>query len=144
MRVLLDTNLFISYLLLPEGETPVPRIVRAALAGTFTLLVTDQLLAEMAGALARKPYLAARISAERGRAFLNLLDTIAERVPLPESPLPVISRDPKDNYLLSTAIAGQADYLVTGDADLLTLVGMVPVAIISPSAFVRVLESSGG
>jgi putative PIN family toxin of toxin-antitoxin system len=52
-----------------------------------------------------------------------------------------VSRDPDDNVLLATALAGDADYLVTNDRDLLELPDdfqrRLPFAIVSPSAFLR-------
>ena len=40
---------------------------------------------------------------------------------MPEKNLPIHSRDPKDDFLLSAALGGNADYLITGDEDLLIL-----------------------
>ncbi len=43
--------------------------------------------------------------------------------PLPLAALPVHCRDPKDDPSLAAALGGNADYIVTGDADLLVLDG---------------------
>jgi predicted nucleic acid-binding protein len=58
----------------------------------------------------------------------------------PASPLP-LTRDPKDDYLLTYALAGQADYLVTGDADLLVLGQVGTVRIVSPADFAALLAT---
>jgi predicted nucleic acid-binding protein len=58
----------------------------------------------------------------------------------PVSPLP-LTRDPKDDYLLTYALAGQADYLVTGDADLLVLGQVGTVRIVSPADFAALLAT---
>lgn len=42
---------------------------------------------------------------------------------MPEEQLPIRSRDPKDNKLLACALSTNADYLITGDEDLLILNG---------------------
>ncbi len=46
MRVLIDVNVWISYLLTTDAVSPVKVVVDAALRYRFTLLVTDQLLTE--------------------------------------------------------------------------------------------------
>ena len=47
-------------------------------------------------------------------------------------------RDPKDDQILELAVSGNADYIVTGDDDLLTLNPFCGIAIITPADFVRV------
>jgi putative PIN family toxin of toxin-antitoxin system len=53
-----------------------------------------------------------------------------------------ICRDPDDDFLLETAIAGRADYLVSGDADLLILRKFRKIRIVNPRKFLSVLETS--
>ena len=144
LRVLLDTNVFVSYLLDPAGRGVASRLVRAVLSGVFILLVPDHLLDELVEVVARKSYLAARIDRAVLDNLLRLMTIHAERIVLSSPPPAPITRDPDDDYLVFAATVGQADYLVTGDDDLLTLAGMAPIAIISPAAFVQVLESGGG
>ncbi len=71
--------------------------------------------------------------------LLDLLAALAEWVrPLPEHRLPVHSRDLKDDRYLACALAAGADYLVTGDDDLLALAGepgLGGLRILPPSAF---------
>ena len=49
--------------------------------------------------------------------------------------LPVVTRDAKDDYLLAYALVGQADYLVTGDEDLLVLQEIEGLKIVNPTQF---------
>jgi putative PIN family toxin of toxin-antitoxin system len=63
-----------------------------------------------------------RLSEPRIQEFLTDLWQAAEFV-TPLTSLPLHSRDPKDTMLLSLALGGNADYLVTGDAELLVLDG---------------------
>jgi hypothetical protein len=54
----------------------------------------------------------------------------------------VTVRDPKDTVILATAIDGKADYLVTGDKDLLVLAGhksIKPLKIVTPTEFIRLI-----
>lgn len=50
-------------------------------------------------------------------------------------------RDPKDNHILETALAGRADAIVSGDADLLALHPFNGVPILSPTDFLTSLSS---
>lgn len=56
--------------------------------------------------------------------------------------LPGASRDPKDDKFLACAVEGGADYIVSGDGDLLTLENFRGVAIVRPADFVRLVESA--
>lgn len=52
--------------------------------------------------------------------FFRMLDVVSTVVS-PPTIIPVKVRDPKDQKVLATALGGKADYLVTGDEDLLDL-----------------------
>ena len=51
-----------------------------------------------------------------------------------------ICRDPKDNMVLEAAIAGEAQVIVSGDEDLLTLDPFRGISIVSPSKFLEMLD----
>lgn len=65
--------------------------------------------------------------------LINLLETIAEKVEI--SPKNSLSRDPKDNFLLDLIEFSNADFLVTGDKDLLELNPFKTAKIITPADF---------
>ena len=135
MRVILDTNILVSALLVPSG---VPgAIYRAWRDGGFTLLVSDPQIDELRRTLA-KPALAARIRPHHAGRLVNNLRRLAELV----SPLPRVKRslDPSDDFLLATAEAGKADFLVTGDkSGLLALLRHSGARIISAREFAELL-----
>ena len=140
MRVLFDTNIFISYLLIPGQAGVIREIVKAAVLGQFTLLLPEAILFELAQKVEQKPYLANRITAEELHTFATLITAIAEEIPKIEAEIPAVTRDPKDDYLLAYALVGQADYLVSGDDDLLSLIEIEGVKIINPRSFRELLE----
>lgn len=140
MRVLLDANILISFLLGNNPVSPIRRIVRAAVAGAYTLLLPAALTTELRRAVTASPYLAQRITSAELDELLTILESVAEPIATIDAPLPVITRDPKDDYLLAYAVVGQADYLVTGDLDLLALTGLVELAILRPAEFVLLLD----
>ena len=135
MRVILDTNILISALLVQGG--PPDAIYRAWIKGSFTLLTCAAQLTEMRETL-RKPALAARIRPHDAGRLMNDLKHYAEGV----DPLPRVERstDPDDNFLLAAAEAGRADYLVTGDkSGLLALRKHEGTRIITAKAFAVLL-----
>jgi putative PIN family toxin of toxin-antitoxin system len=83
-----------------------------------------------------------RIGSDDRHAFLELLR--AEAILLPHAPAPAICRDPDDDYLLGCAASGGADYLVTGDDDLLAVRQHKDVAIVDARTFLAVLSAQEG
>lgn len=142
MRVLLDANIFISYLLNPQKPGALRAIMRAAFEGELTFLLPEALLAEFVNKIPQKPFLADRINAEELQQFVNLIHQVGEVVPVIREEIPAVTRDPKDDYLLAYGMVGEADYLVTGDEDLLVLGQVGTLTIITPRDFVAVLKKS--
>jgi len=118
MRVVLDTNILISALLIQAGNPAA--IYRGWQEGQFTLLVCVELLDELRATL-RKPALAARIQPYKAGVLVNELKELAEMI----GALPHVKRssDSTDDFLLALSEAGKADYLVTGDKDGLLALG---------------------
>ena len=141
MRACIDTNVLISYLLAPGSPRPPSAIVAAALAGRFSLLVPRPTIDELGDNVSRKSYLSLRISRTRLDAFVNALTQIAEVVVIPNT-LPRVTRDYRDDYLLAPAVIEAVDYVVSGDKDLLKLGDVAGVRIVSPAAFIAILDQS--
>lgn len=136
MRVLIDTNVLISYLLRPAETGAVRMIIRGFLEDRFTLLVPEVLLQELEVTVLGKRRLAERILPDELDTFVAVLAEFGERVDAIQETIPAVTRDPKDDYLLAYALVGRADYLVTGDRDLLALRGQMPgVEILTPAQF---------
>ncbi|NGZ96216.1 MAG: putative toxin-antitoxin system toxin component, PIN family [Nitrospira sp. WS110] len=117
MLVVIDTNVFISALLSPSSSPA--RLLTLWQRGRFTLLSTTEQLDEL-NRVTRYPKLRHRLNPSLAGRLINELRSLSTLVaPLPEVS---VSPDPYDNYLLAIALAGVADYLVTGDKrDLLSL-----------------------
>lgn len=135
MRLVLDTNVLVSGLLFPGG--PPSRLVKAWRTGAFDLVISDFVLDELARTLER---LAPRLK-YTANEIADLLDTIGIRAELLRIDAQMIARadvaglrDPNDLPILAMLIGSAADFLVTGDKDLLALAGAYP--ILSPADFV--------
>ena len=135
MRVVLDTNILISALMVQVGNPAA--IYRAWQEGYFTLLTCEAHLDE-ARATLRKPAIAERIKPYKAGSLVNEMKKLAESV----DALPIVRRspDPSDDFLLALCEAGRADYLVTGDkSGLLALEDHKDTRIVSARAFAALL-----
>ena len=139
MRVLVDANLFVSFLLHPDRDTAVNQVVRAAVAGRFEALLPSELLEELVARAQQKPYLASRIETADLGELVAILETTGEVLPRLERPPPRVTRDAKDDYLLAHAVAAGADILVTGDADLLELHAVGSLRILTAGELMSLL-----
>lgn len=131
MRAVCDVNVLISALLAPTG-TPAT-VLRAWIEGEFELVVSPRLLAELERALGYRK-LRERIREDERERFIEGLRASAAVVDDPSITPPIRSPDPGDDYLIALA-ASSGSVLVTGDNDLLELVG--DMRILSPAAFLQ-------
>lgn len=136
MRVVVDTNVLLSGLMYP-GSTP-GRIVAAWRNAAFELVLTRAQLTEIARVLSYpKITRVLRWDPDRSERFLKQLYLRSVMVPLPESLPAEVPADPDDSPILSSLLVARAEYLVTGDSDLLALKDRYP--ILTPQAFVVLL-----
>ena len=134
MRLILDTNLWISFLISSKYE----KLDEVLFNQKCKLLFSQELLEEFV-AVAKRPKLRIYISRNELEEILETIDEVAEFVNVTSK----ISecRDPKDNFLLSLAVDGKADYLLTGDKDLLVLKKIGDTEIKTMSEFFDVINS---
>ncbi len=142
MRVLLDTNVYISYLLMPSSDGPIAQSIVNGLDGVYTLLVPAELIEELERKVTTKPYLVQRISPQMLSDLVGILRRSALMLPAIALTVPKISRDPEDDYLLAHAIVAGADFLVTGDGDLLVLDPLGSLRILAPQEFLALIDQS--
>jgi uncharacterized protein len=137
-RVVLDTNVFVSGLINPKGAPAA--ILRSLRAKRFTLISSPPINEEIVEVLNR-PYLRDRYGL--GARIFDVSFILWELAELViDLPDVKASSDPDDDKFLATAVAGQAEYLVTGDVGhLLNLHNYEGVAIISPREFVSILKA---
>jgi putative PIN family toxin of toxin-antitoxin system len=119
IRVVVDTNLFVSGLIFKRGYPF--ELVRLWRCGFFKLVISKEQQEEIQIVLGR-PYFAKKyeITNRERIELMNLMMATAEIVSsdLSES---LKVRDSKDEVILASALNGEADFLVTGDEDLLVL-----------------------
>ena len=135
-RVVLDTNLVLSALVFRGGVTAVLR--ERWQARQFMPLASTETTRELIRVLAYPKFALSEPEQEDLLAdYLPFCTAIKIPVPPPRTPA---CRDPFDIPFLELAVAGGADFLVTGDLDLLTLSGAFPCPIIKAEEFFARLE----
>lgn len=129
MRIVIDTNVLIAAF-----------IAQGRCADLFehcvlrhTIVLSDAILSELRRHLVGK----FQYSVEETEEALALVRSHAETVAPDELERPVC-RDPDDDWVLATAIAGNAKCIVTGDKDLLVLQEYKTVRVIAPVDFARI------
>lgn len=128
MRGVIDNNVVVSALL----TGGVPRRAFYTLLDAGTILISAPVLLELAEVLNRKKFDKYLTQDERMRFMVGFLKD-AEMAEISETIN--ICRDRTDNMLLELAVSGDADYLITGDKDLLVLNPFRGVEIITPREF---------
>ena len=136
MRVVVDTNTVISALF--WGGVPW-QVYSAALSEQYTLLTTEALINELRSVLLRPKFVPALIAIQK-----TVDDIIVEYREIAEPVIPVeiganAIRDAKDRVVLACAVGGKADYIVSGDKDLLVLETYQGVPIVKAAQFVQLL-----
>lgn len=112
------------------------KIIEAARAGRFVLVMSPKLRAELDDVLSR-PKIARRLDPE---ALEQLRGAIAAAPVIADPPAVAVSRDPKDDYLIALAQSSGAACLVSGDADLTVLANVLP-PVRTPAAFLGELRT---
>jgi putative PIN family toxin of toxin-antitoxin system len=114
-RAFLDTNVFYSALAQPSGT--VALVLRMAASGAFELLVSAQLIDELASVLnrpkARKRFGKGYSVAEIRQTLDLLAGGFTDLKAVPASG--IAPDDPNDRHIIDAALFGKADYLVSGD-----------------------------
>lgn len=131
-RVIADTNAWISRFILPNSLTG-QRMKRLAADKRITLVFSQALKDELRAVLQR-PKFRKYITAENLTVFRAYLDAFPTT---PVTSAVELCRDPKDNFLLNLALDSQADYLLSGDEDLLVLGSIGSTSIITLAEFAQ-------
>lgn len=137
MRLILDTNVLLSALLSPLGAPA--NLLDAWERKTFTLVASDVLIEEFRDVAAR-PFFRSRLRASAVELLAaGLRDFSFYSHDLPSGP---IAPDPKDSYLIALAEASQAEFLVTGDKQLVSLKHQKSTRIVTPAAMIDFLKEA--
>ncbi len=133
MRVVIDTNVFVSSVL----GGALKMIVDQWKAGGITLIVSEAIVREYLDVINRPKF---RISAEEIATTTEYLLKSAELV-TPTETVAAVQADPTDNKFLEAALVGRANFIVSGDGHLLELKSFREIPIITAREFIQQLQS---
>ncbi|MBU0573133.1 MAG: putative toxin-antitoxin system toxin component, PIN family [Candidatus Margulisbacteria bacterium] len=130
-RAVLDTNVFISAL--KKGK--LRKILDLWMEDRFDVLVSDKIIKEVFEVLKRPKFNFSSLDIE------ELGTLIFERARIFNSEETIrICDDPDDNKFIECAVAGKANFIVSGDKDLLRIQEYQEIRIIAPSDFIKELR----
>ena len=127
-KVIIDTNLWISFLIGKELQNLKDLITTEKVR----LITTDRLITELKIVTAR-PKLHKYFDQEKVAELISFLDIVSEKVKIKNCKQ--ICRDPKDDFLLALSKESKADYLITGDKDLLEIGIYIRTEILTVNKF---------
>ena len=131
-KYICDTNVLVSSLF--SKNSPPSEVIKYIIKNGF-LAFSEETFSEFEEVLNR-PKFDKFISKEKRISFIEQVRSICWRYEIFQKI--DLCRDPKDNKFLDVAIASYADYLITGDEDLLILEGIGNTSIITPRIFVEI------
>jgi uncharacterized protein len=138
MKVVFDTNVWVSALITPSG-------VAARLFGSlehFQSVTSEEILVEVERVLHYDKIQKKRgLTDEQVAHYIQFIRLIS-RVILVNEPVNLIQADPSDNKFLACARAAQADYIISGDPHLTRLGSFEQVEILPPGEFLKRLQQA--
>ncbi len=137
MRVAIDTNVLVSALIGPGRS----RRLVVKLLEAHSVVSSKEMLAELADVLSRGKFIEVRSS--QVDEFLSVLVSRSEFVTVKQR-LRIVSEDPDDDIVLSTASEGRADYIVSGDKHLLKLKELKGIKIVMVKDMLEIMRRETG
>jgi uncharacterized protein len=137
IRVVLDSGVLATGTFAEDSTTG--QVLQGWRHGAYRLIVSEPILRELRRTFDR-PYFRQRMKAGQVSRILTRIQFVATFVAAMPLPAPTAAHA-SDDLILSTADAGNADYLVTGDAELRKLERYRGVRIVTPREFLDVLAA---
>jgi putative PIN family toxin of toxin-antitoxin system len=136
LRVVLDTNVFVSSLLNKTGAPA--RLMDAWRAGVYALVTSPPIMAEIKAVL-EFPRIRERyaLADDDIRQLFDLLEKDAILVPGRSDGGNAISQDPTDHMFLSCALEAGADVIISGDRHLLSLIVFEGIPVVPIAKFLE-------
>ena len=140
LRVVLDTNVLISVSFLRRSST-LNTIYEAIKNQEFILILSHSILQEIEEVSAREKIVKRTVMSEKERIkFIENLIEICFVVP-GKKDIKVVQADPDDDKFVIAATEGFADYIVSGDDDLLELKEYEGIKILTPKEFLAIITN---
>ena len=132
-KIILDTNLWISFLI-SSNFNLLDKLIEK---NRVTLIFSNELLEEFIEVV-KRPKFEKHFSKQDIEKIFEYFDQYGELIKVTSDIN--ICRDQKDNFLLNLSTDSNADYLITGDKDLLILGKIKNTKILTFTEFIQIIE----
>ena len=137
LRVVFDTVVFVRSLINPHGRWGELIFEHYH---KYTLAVSKPIVTEILEVLHR-PEIIKKFRTEQYLDLKTVINLLGKATVVKITEVPDVSRDPKDNIFIATAVNAGADYLISEDEDLLTIGSYKGVKIVNSLKFLKVLAN---
>ena len=135
MRVVFDTNIIISGLLFPGKQR---HLLNYVIDHTLELIISHPIIEEINDVINRDKF-----KVHRELSIITVAEIIElAKLVYPTMKLNIVENDPDDNAILECAVEGGAQYIITGDSDLLIIKEYAGITIIDSSSFLSMVEKN--
>lgn len=141
IRAFLDANILVSAAIKPKGKAD--QVFRRRVT-EFEWLSSEYVIAEVARVLTRRHIQTKyheQVNVANRTEYVTLIREQAQVLGVGRTLAPT-SRDSHDDPVLASAADGHADYIVTGDRDLLVLSEFEGIQIVTPEQFLQILDDA--
>src|SRR3989344_4822083 len=138
LRIVIETVVFARRLINPYSRSG--QIVFSH-NKTYQLFVSEPIIKEILEVL-KRPELTSKFHTLKKMNYNKIFKILSNAQSVEISNIPEISRDPKDNIFIATAVVAEAHYLISEDKDLLDLKEYKEIKIINTEKFVQILEKT--
>lgn len=135
MKLVLDTVVLVRALIQPGGK---PGQLVHQWRGGFSWIVSPEIAAEYREVTSR-PRLVRKFTTFRSRSIVA--DLLSHAISVTPVSIPALCRDPGDDKILTAALAGSADYIVSEDLDLLSMGECEGIRIVDTRTMIELLST---
>jgi len=134
IHVVLDTNIYLSGFIF-GGKTR--KVIEYAIESKIQVHISNEILNEIATVLKRPKF---GLNERQIRFFLNEIELLSE-ICEPSESISNVCRDEKDHIIIECAVESKANYIITGDEDLLSLKKYREIKIINCNDLLTIIET---
>jgi putative PIN family toxin of toxin-antitoxin system len=135
MRLVLDANIFISAFY--WGGNP-QKIIDRIIEGIDTLFISNEIIGEVTDVMSRPKF---KSSPEIIDAFIKTIEKTGKKIYITGT-VTGISRDKDDDSKIECGMMCNADFIITGDDDLLVLQEYKGIKIVTPQEYLQIINST--
>lgn len=133
LSLVLDTNIYISAFIF-SGKAR--KVLNMAIENKVAIFISDDIIIEIKKVLQREKF---SLNNFQVHSILSEIEALAGMV-YPDFELNDICRDRDDHIILECAEESKADFIITGDKDLLVLETYLNTKIVSPAGFLQKIQ----